>query len=82
MCKDLCKLADDGKPDKFILMDTSRENKMFVDHAESNDRKLNLVWEFTARNTPWQNGLVEVEFAAIAGRARAMCNAANMPLNV
>ena len=43
MCKDLCKLADDGKPAKFIRMDNSGENKKFVERAESSDWKLNLV---------------------------------------
>ena len=78
MCKDLRDLADNGKPAEFIRMDNSGENKKFVERAESADWKLNPTWEFTARNTPQQNGLVEVEFATIAGRARAMCNAANM----
>jgi hypothetical protein len=39
---------------------------------------LSFQAEFTARNTPQQNGLVEVKIATIAGRARAMCNAAHM----
>ena len=38
----------------------------------------NTQWEFTVCSTLQQNGLVEVEFATIAGRARAMCNAAHM----
>ena len=59
-------------------MDNSGENKKLVERASGADWKLNPKWEFTARSTPQQNGLVEVEFATIAGRARAMCNAAHM----
>ncbi len=33
---------------------------------------------FYNTSTYQQNGLIEVEFATIAGHARAMCNAANM----
>ena len=82
MCINLHKLIDQEKVVKFIWMDNSGENKKFVEYAENSDWKLNLVWEFTARDTPQQNGLVEVEFAIIIGRTRAMYNVSNMPLNV
>ena len=59
-------------------MDNSGENKKLVERASGADWKLTPKWEFTARSTPQQNGLVEVEFATIAGRARAMCYAAHM----
>ena len=61
----------------YIRLDNSGENKKFVEHASGSDLKLNLKWEFTAHSTPQQNGLVEVEFATIAGHARTMCNVAN-----
>ena len=54
------------------------KNKKLMECALGADWKLNLKWEFTACSTPQQNGLVEVEFATIAGRANAMCNAAHM----
>ncbi len=40
--------------------------------------KLNPKSELMAQSTPQQHVLVEVEFATIAGCARAMCNAAHM----
>ena len=79
MCKRLRDLADANKAVKYVRMDNSGENKKFVERAESADWKLKCNWEFTSRSTPQQNGLVEVQIATIAGRARAMCNAANMP---
>ena len=82
MCAFLRKWADKGMAAEYIRMDNSGENKKLVERASGSDWKLNPKWEFTARSTPQQNGLVEVEFATIAGRARAMCNAANMPLDV
>ena len=40
--------------------------------------KLSPKWEFTECITLQQSGFFEVAFATIAGRARAMCNVANM----
>ena len=59
-------------------MDNSGENKKFLERAKDSDWLLSFQAEFTARNTPQQNGLVEVKIATIAGRARAMCNGAHM----
>ena len=78
MCADLRKLADNKTPVEYVRMDNSGENKKFIERAYSADWKLAPKWEFTLRNTPQQNGLVEVDLAMIAGRARAMCNAAKM----
>lgn len=47
------------------------ENKKHVE-------KLNPKREIMECRSPWQNGLVEVEFATVACHTRAMCNAANM----
>eukprot|EP00804_Cyclotella_cryptica_P028830 CCRYP_019720-RA/>CCRYP_019720-RA protein AED:0.58 eAED:0.63 QI:0/0/0/0.5/1/1/4/0/888 len=82
MCAFMRRLADKGMAAEYIRMDNSGENKKLVERATGADWKLNPKWEFTARSTPQQNGLVEVEFATIAGRARAMCNAANMSAKV
>ena len=71
MCQVLNKLKEQGLKVKYVRMDNSGENKKFV-----------VTWEFTARNTPQENGIIEVALATIAGRARAMCNAAHMPNNV
>ena len=63
---------------KFIRMDNSGENKKFWKRAKASDWQFKFEAEYTARNTPQQNGLIEVKIATVAGRARAMCNAANM----
>eukprot|EP00804_Cyclotella_cryptica_P000019 CCRYP_013697-RA/>CCRYP_013697-RA protein AED:0.44 eAED:-0.15 QI:0/0/0/0.5/1/1/2/0/583 len=76
------RLADKGMAAEYIRMDNSGENKKLMERATGADWKLNPKWEFTARSTPQQNGLVEVEFATIAGRGRAMCNTANMSAKV
>ena len=80
MCKVLHELKTKKKPVKFVRMDNSGENKKFVEKAESAEWKHVCTWEFTARSTPQENGIIEVGLATIAGRARAMCNAANMPI--
>jgi len=59
-------------------MDNSGENKKFLVQAKDSGWLLSFQAEFTVRNTPQQNGLVEVKIATIAGRARAMCNGAHM----
>ncbi len=82
MCKVLHELKVKKKPVKFVRMDNSGENKKFVEKAESAEWKHVCTWEFTARSTPQENGMIEVGLATIAGRGRAMCNAANMPENI
>jgi hypothetical protein len=63
---------------EYIRMDNSGENMLLVECVSGADWNLAPKWEFTACSTPQQNGLVEVEFTTIVGRARAMCNAAHM----
>ena len=82
MCRTLHELKETGKPVKYVRMDNSGENKKFVEVAQSAQWKHVCIWEFSARNTPQENGIIEVGLATIAGRARAMCNAANMPENI
>eukprot|EP00957_Ditylum_brightwellii_P198760 15150227-Ditylum_brightwellii.AAC.2 len=41
--------------------------------------KLNLVFEYTARDMLQQNSLAEVSFATVGNRGRAMMIAANIP---
>ena len=78
MCAFLRKLSDRGMTAEYIRMDNSGENKKLVECASGAEWKLSPKWEFTACSTPQQNGLVEVEFATIAGHAKIMCNASNM----
>jgi transposase InsO family protein len=38
------------------------------------DKDLNIEFEFTAPNTPQQNGKIERKFATVYGKMRAMLN--------
>ena len=63
-------------------LDNAGENKMLEEQCKSADWKLNIKFEYTARNTPQHNHLVEVGFATIAGRGRAMMSHANLPKEI
>jgi hypothetical protein len=62
---------------KFIRCDNAGENISLQKQME----KLNLsvTFEFTAPNTPQQNGVVERAFATLYGRVRAMMRDINLP---
>ena len=45
----------------------------------SADWKLDVVIEYTARDTPQQNSLAEQAFVDIAKKTHALMNAANIP---
>jgi len=64
---------------KYIRCDNAGENKTLQKRSESKDWKMNLQFEYTARNTPQQNHLAELGFAVLANRGRAMMSAANVP---
>jgi hypothetical protein len=68
-----------GKGLKYLRMDNAGENIMLEKRIKSSDWKLPITIEYTARDTPQQNSRVEVGFATIAGRARALMAAANIP---
>ena len=55
-----------------VRLDNSGENVSFKHESES--KGLGILFEFTAPNTPQQNGKVERKFATLKGRARAMLN--------
>ena len=55
-------------------MGNSGEYTKPVNCVSGADWMLHPMWNFTVCSTLKQNGLVEVEFATIARRARAMCN--------
>ena len=79
-CELFHKWRDEGKPVTKLRMDNAGENKLLEQRMKSADWKLNPDIEYTARGTPQQNHLVEVGFATIANRGRAMMIAANIPL--
>ena len=63
-----------------MRLDNAGENILLQSRSQSADWKLNLNFEFTARNTPQQNSLAEVAIATIAMRGRAMMHRANVPM--
>jgi hypothetical protein len=50
--------------------------------SQSADWKLNVNFEFTARDTPQQNHLAALRFAHLANYGRALMARANVPLNI
>ena len=79
----LCELfhawKDCGRAVKWMRMDNAGENQLLERTANGKDWKLNITPEYTARNTPQQNSVVEVGLATVAMRARAVMAAANVP---
>jgi hypothetical protein len=63
-------------------LDDAGENKKLKTRSDSADWKLKITFEFTARDTPQQNHLAELAFAALANRGRAVMHYANVPLLV
>ena len=75
------KWSQSGYNVKFVRLDNAGENRLLKTRSESNEWKMNLQFEFTARDTPQQNSLAEVGFAVIANRGRALMHGANIPLS-
>ena len=57
---------------KIIRCDNAGENKVL--ERESDKNELGIIFEYTARETPQHNGVVERAFVTVMGRARAMMN--------
>ena len=68
-----------GKEVKVVRCDNAGENLKLDNRLKSADWKLNVKFEYTARNTPQQNSLAEKAFDTLYSRGRAMMNAANIP---
>ena len=66
-------LQEQGKNVKYIRCDNAGEN-VSLQQSLDNDG-MNIKFEFTARETPQQNGKVERAFATLYGRMRAMMTA-------
>lgn len=79
-CERLSKWKERGMPVLIIRQDNAGENKALQARTQSADWKLVIQFEYTAPGTPQENSLVERAFAEIASKARAMLNAANVPL--
>ena len=81
-CEKIQKWKSAKMPVSIIRCDNAGENKKLKDRLQSKDWKLDIDFEFTARNTPQQNHLAEIGFTILFNRARAMMHRANIPLDM
>ena len=63
---------------KYMRCDNANENHYFM-HEVKQYITYTIQFEFTAPNTPQQNGRVERKFATLYGKIRSLMNAANLP---
>ena len=79
MVKFLCELHEKDKVAvKYIRCDNSGENKKLMELCKTTNGLAHIHFEFTARNTPQQNGVVDRAFATLYGRIRASNNHAQL----
>ena len=81
-CELFKKLSQDGKPVGAVRLDNAGENVKLQQRANSAEWQLGINFEFTPRNTPQMNHLVEVGFAVIANKGRALMHYANVPFEM
>ena len=67
VCQRFKELEQSGKTVKVLQMDNGGENKGLVKRLNSKDWQLYPKIEWTARDTPQQNHMVEVGFATLYG---------------
>jgi Reverse transcriptase (RNA-dependent DNA polymerase) len=79
-CEKLNNWIRNGVSITALRMDNAGENVSLSKQVVGKDWKLPIKIEFTARDTPQQNGIVEVKQATIFNRAKAKLNHANIPL--
>ena len=77
MIKLLHKIINDGKNIKFIRLDNSGENKNL--HEISIEEHMKIKFEFTSRDKPMQNGVVERNFQTLYNLLRATLNSSGLP---
>jgi hypothetical protein len=68
-----------GRPVEILRQDNAGENKLLQNRSNSAAWKLGIKFEYTARDTPQQNHLVELAFATVINKSRAMMASANIP---
>ena len=78
-CELLSKWKSQKHPVKIIRCDNAGENTKLEKRANGADWKLDVQFEYTARDTPQQNYLVEKSFDTLTARGRAMMDTANVP---
>jgi hypothetical protein len=81
-CAQWNRWKDAGLAVKYVRLDNAGENKKLKERSYSADWKLNIDYEFTARDTPQQNHRAELGFAVLANRGRALMYHANLPMEI
>jgi hypothetical protein len=81
-CEQLHHWKARGRDTETIRLDNAGENKLLQQRSQSADWKLNIKFEFTARDTPQQNLLAELGFAHLANYGRALMARANVPMSI
>ena len=67
---------------RYIRCDNAGENKLMQTEANGPVWKMGLAFEFTARDTPQHNHLVERGFYTISSKAKALMVDANIPMDM
>jgi hypothetical protein len=63
---------------KYIRLDNAEENNTLQKEVQQY-KELNIKFEFTAPDTPQQNGKIERKFTTLWGKVRTMLNSAKLP---
>jgi hypothetical protein len=67
---------------KYLQCDNSGENYDIQNYLRERSPRMRCKFEFTALDSPQQNGKVERKFAALYGRVRAILNCAEFTENL
>ena len=68
-----------GLPVQTVRCDNSGENIKLQETCSNKEWKLNVNFEFTSRETPQQNSIVEVGFATLLKRGLSIMIASKVP---
>ena len=79
VCEQLYRWKQNGLGIEVIRCDNAGENKLLQQRCNSKDWKLNIEFEFTARDTPQQNHQAEIAITNINNQGRALLHRANIP---
>ena len=81
-CERFLRWKQAGVPVANVRCDNAGENIALETKANSNEWQLNVRMEYTGAATPQRNSLVEVGFATLMGRSRALMYQANVPQEI